>query len=77
MPVKLEKEYSVYRAHRNELLKNHCHKYVLIKRNRIVDCFPTYEEALSYGLEHFGNVPFFIKMIEKEEEVCTSYRRLV
>jgi hypothetical protein len=29
---------------------------------------------LKYGLKNFGNVAFFIKIIQKEEDYCKFYR---
>jgi hypothetical protein len=72
----LQKEYNCYRRHLDEFIKTHPDQYVLIKDAKVVDFFPSYREALKHGLKHFGNVPFFIKAIEKKEEVCIFFRDL-
>ena len=69
MPAILQKEYKVFCSHLNEFLPKHLNEFVLIKGNQIVDFFTSYEEALREGLNRFGNVPFFIKAVKKEEEV--------
>lgn len=67
MAAILEKEYKVYLAHRDEFTHNHCNKFVLIKGDRVVDFFCSYEKALKAGLKSFGNVSFFIKEVRKDE----------
>ena len=73
MPVVLEEEYEVFDHHRTELLAKGEHKFVLIKGHVIVDVFVSYEDALKEGLKRFGNVPFLIKEIQREEEVNFFY----
>ena len=73
MLVVLEEEYQVFEHHRAELLTKGEHKFVLIKGNVIVDVFASYEDALKEGLKRFGNVPFLIEQIQREEEVNFFY----
>ena len=75
MPALLEKDYAVYLDRLDEFLEDHQGKFVLIRKKKVVNFFPTYEKALRFGLKQFGNTPFFIKVIEKEEESCVFYRR--
>lgn len=65
----LEKEYEVYKKNKEKLLIGNEDKFVLIKDMEIVDIYASYEDALKSGLKQFGNIPFFIKKIEREEEV--------
>ena len=69
MRVLLEKEYKIYLNHLGEFLPNHLNQYVLIKDQKVVGFYDSYEQALKTGLKDFGNVPFFIKMVSKAEEV--------
>ena len=69
MRVLLEKEYKVYLDHLDEFLPHHLNRYVLIKDHEVVGFYDSYEQALKAGLKNFGNVPFFIKMVSKAEEV--------
>ncbi len=73
MPVALEAEYEVFNQHRAELLSRGEHKFVLIKGSEIVDVFASYEDALKEGLKRFGNIPFLLKEIQREEEVNFFY----
>ena len=77
MPALLEKDYSVYLENLDEFLQDHQGEFVLIRKRKVVNFFPTYEKALKYGLKHFGNVAFFIKVVQKEEEVCMFYQGMV
>ena len=76
MPVLLEKEYKCYLNHLDEFVRHHCHKFVLIKDDQIIDFFPTYEDALKSGLKQFGNVAFFIKEVQKKEERLFFHQRI-
>ena len=71
--MKLDKEYKVYLQHKGELLAKHEGKYVLIKESQIIDIYSSYEDALKEGLKKFGNVPFLVKKIEREDEVNFFY----
>ena len=64
----LEKEYKVYVDQLDQFLPNHLNQYVLIKEQKVVGFFESYEKALRCGLKTFGNVPFFVKVIQEVEE---------
>lgn len=65
----LEKELKYFEEHKDELLKHYEGQFVLIKDDQLVGAFTTEEEAYQAGLEKFGNQPFLIKKVTKEEEV--------
>ena len=69
MPILLQREYNFYLDRLKDFMSDHLNQFVLIKEDEVVDFFNSYEEALREGLRHFGNVPFFIKKVQKEEEV--------
>ena len=71
--MKLEKEYQTYLKKKDELLSKHEGKFVLIKEAELIDIFSSYEDALKEGLNRFGNVPFLVKQIQREEEVNFFY----
>ena len=77
MSVLLEKEYKVYLSHLDEFIPSHQNQFVLIKGSKIVDFYNTYEEALKAGLKNFGNVPFFIKIVQKSEEVHFFHQGII
>jgi len=63
----LATEAAFFEAKRDELLRSAQGKVVLIKGEEIVGIFDTPEQAYAEGLKRFGNTPFFIKAIEREE----------
>lgn len=65
----LEKEYEVYKKRLDGLFAIHPNEFVLIKDENVIDFFKSYSDALKIGLEKFGNIPFFIKKVEREEEL--------
>ena len=77
MPVVLEREYNVFREHLAELLAKGEGKFALIKSDTIVDIFASYEDALKEGLKRFGDVPFLIQEIQREEDVNFFYAYLL
>ena len=71
--MKLKEEYQAYKDHKEELLTKSEGKFVLIKGDEVIDVFVSYEDALKEGLKKFGNTPFFVKQIQREEEVHFFY----
>jgi hypothetical protein len=69
MNTDLQKEYGLYLKNFQSWTKEHLGQYVLIKGTQVIDFFDSYDDALQYGLKIFGNVPFFIKIVSKQEEV--------
>ena len=68
MSAQLNQEYNYFQSHFNDLIKDHLDEFVLIKGKNVIAFFSSYEQALRDGLKRFGNVPFFIKAVRKEEE---------
>lgn len=67
----LEKELRYFEAHKAELLKHHENQFVLIKGEQLVGAFTTPQEAYQAGIQQFGNQPFLIKQVTKED--VTAY----
>jgi hypothetical protein len=59
----LDTETQTYERLRAELLGRARGKYVLIKGERIVDVFASYEDAISRGYQEFGLEPFMVKQV--------------
>lgn len=77
MTVLLEKEYKFYLEHFKEFIPKRLNQFVLIKEDKVIDFFKSYEEALRAGLKYFGNVPFFIKEVQRKEEVHFFHQGLI
>ena len=64
----LEQELATYQARLPEW-KDQEGKFVLIKAERVVDIFSSYEDALKAGYKEFGLEPFMVKQIASVEPV--------
>lgn len=65
----LDKELKYFNEHKDELLKHYETQFVLIKDDEFIGAFTTEAEAYAAGIQKFGNQPFLIKKVTKEEEL--------
>jgi len=65
----LEEELKYYSQHRSEFLPKYEWKYLLIKGSDLLGAFDNAQDAYQEGLRRFGNVPFLIKQVLREERV--------
>ena len=64
----LERELETYRNKLPELKGENEGRFVLIKGERVVDVFSSYDDALKAGYTAFGLEPFLVKKIEAIEQ---------
>lgn len=64
----LEIELETYRNKLPELKRENEGRFVLIKGDRVVDVFSSYDDALKGGYTTFGLEPFLVKRIEAIEQ---------
>lgn len=64
-----EEELTYYNDHKDELLKHYEGQFVIIKGGKFGGAYSSDIEAYKAGLQKFGNVPFLIKQVTREEEV--------
>jgi len=64
-----EQELAYYNEHREEFLSKHEWKHLLIKGRELVGVFDDAQTAYVKGLSRFGNNPFLIKQVLREEPV--------
>ena len=68
--TRLARELEVYALHKNEWLKGHSGRYVVIKGNEVLNFYPTFEAAYSAGALAWGiNTDFLVKQIVEHEPV--------
>jgi hypothetical protein len=67
--MELEKELHYFNERRDEFLAHYEGQHVLIKGDEFAGAFTTEEEAYGAGIDRFGNEPFLIKKVTKEEEM--------
>ncbi len=73
----LEKELAYFAAHREELLAAHEGQFVLIHGDQLAGTYTTDREAYEAGLKLFGNEPFLIRSVQREEAEVAHYPALV
>ncbi len=73
--LKLERE--TYEANKDKLVAASEGKYVLIKDSRVIDTFDSEQDAIKIGIERFGNTPFFVRKIEKIEQIQNYTSNLI
>ena len=64
---KLETEWRFFEANRERLVAKGEGKFVLIRGRKIIGLYESKWDAIEQGYERFGNVPFFVKRIERVE----------
>ena len=69
MTSKLEIEVRYYAEIKPQLLPEAEGKYALIKERELIGTFDTLDEAYEKGMETYGNIPFLIKGIRRDEHV--------
>lgn len=60
-------ELEYFNSHRDELLKHYEGKFALVKDRELIAVFDDPQEAYQEGIKRFGNTPFLIKQVLKEE----------
>lgn len=73
----LSKELQKFSNVRNKLLRDNPNGgYVVIKDDIVLGVFDERNEALSKGLEKYGNVPFLVKQIAEVTATLTQISRV-
>lgn len=72
--MSLERELKTFEANKEKLLAEKQGRFVLIKRDKIISDFASYEDALADGYKRFGNQEFFIEQV-LESGTINSFTR--
>lgn len=67
--TQLKQELETFKKSRNKLLAEAKGQYALIKEDKIIGTFSSFDDALAEGYKKFGNKPFLVKEITDIEEV--------
>jgi len=62
-------ELQYYIQNKDELVQNYENRFLVIKGKELLGAYDTEKDAYKAGLEAFGNVPFLIKKVTKQEEI--------
>lgn len=65
--MELDQEIKTYNDNLSKLVNTANNKFVLIKDNDIIDTFESYNDALKFAYNKFGNDTFLIKQIQEFE----------
>ncbi|MBF0459567.1 MAG: hypothetical protein HQK99_16880 [Nitrospirae bacterium] len=63
----LDIELSYFKENLDEWLKYYEGQHALIKENKLIKTFTTFDEAYDEGVRRFGRLPFLVKEIVKNE----------
>ncbi len=69
MQYVLKKELKFFERNKSRFIKKYPGQYVLIKDNNLQGSYSTEEEAYKAGIEKFGNTPFMIRQVLKDEPI--------
>ena len=67
----LENEVKFFETNRASLRADHPDRFVVIKEERVVGAYETFEDAYKDGIRQLGNVPMLIRHVDQEDEVHT------
>jgi hypothetical protein len=74
--MELQQEVAFFEKNREEYLKAHKGRFVLIKGEQFKGAFSSEAEAYKQGLAEFGNEPFLIKLVS-EGDLDVSFPALL
>ena len=67
-PEPLSEEYKYYQSVKSKLVEESEGKFAFIKGNELVGLFDNDMDAYEVGISKFGNVPFLIIRVSREDE---------
>ena len=71
MSIKLiSQELKTFKTNRIHLLKKAEGKFVLIRKDKIIDIYDSEDEGINAGFQQFGNVPFLVKEILEKDRIA-------
>ena len=65
----LETEQAYFERHRDEWLRHHADKFVVIKEEECAGFFDTFDAAYAAGIDKWGVVTFLIKEVLAEDRI--------
>lgn len=65
----LEQERAYFEANKSDLLRHHKDQFAVIKGQRLVGTYTTFDEALSAGVKAVGTEAFLIKQVQEGDGV--------
>lgn len=62
----LKNELKHFEDIKKDLLKSYKDQFALVKDDKFVGAYTTFQEAFESGVEKFGNEPFLVKQVSEE-----------
>jgi hypothetical protein len=69
-PTFLAEELAYFEENRTRWLKEHAHKYALVRGSRLYGMFDSAQNAYAEGVRLWGNEPMLIKQVEERDPVA-------
>jgi len=66
-------EMNYYIEHKEELLKKYCGKFIVIKKNNVIDVCNNYEEALNRAETKYKFGTFMIRQVQIDEPIIETH----
>lgn len=66
----LETELEYFKSKLPELLKHYDGQYALIKGNKLLGTYTTFQEAYNAGVQELGNEEFLIRQVSESEPMA-------
>ncbi len=67
--MSLDKELETFKVNKEKLLVDKKDRFILIKGNKIISDFASYDDALSDGYKRYGNQEFLVKQVLENDSV--------
>ena len=67
----LGEELAFYDEHKDEFLRKHANRHLLIKGQALIGHFPTMDRAVGEGVRQFGKEPFLVRLAGTETPAFT------
>ena len=67
----LGEETEFYAQHREDLIRDHLNRYLLIKGSELIGTFSTEEGAIGEGFRRFGTEPFLVRLTGEDTPVVS------
>ena len=65
----LDEEISYYESRKEELIRNHINRHLLIKGSKLIGSFETRDQAIAEGYRLYGAGPFLVRLTGEDTPI--------
>ncbi len=69
MKFTVQEEFELFQANKDEWIKEHEGRFVLIKGKQVVGFFDDEQHAIDEGLKRFPNTAFFVDEVAEKDDI--------